>query len=75
MLLYVFHYLTLHNNVELLSYQLHNHSFLVFNINRFSDIAPVISFFLEMVYCYFKILKLFVILILIYKHYHLKFQK
>ena len=34
----------------------------------FSTIAPVISFFLDIVSCYFKILKLIIILILILSH-------
>ena len=37
----------------------------------FYEISPVISFFLEMVSCYFKILKFLVIVILIFNHPHL----
>ena len=47
----------------------------LFGTSNRSDIAPVISFLLEMGSCYFKILKLLVILILILNHPHLHSHK
>ena len=63
-----FRYFNFHNIFLSLSHKLHHHCFPVWKKIIFSVIAPVISSFLEIVSCYFKVLKLLVILICIFNH-------